>query len=85
MDANEKLMMKDEELDMISGGTTWTCERTNIGSRYERITFVSVTHPEPGYTKTVTRSFGLADALDFMDKNKGDAFQTADGKAFTLD
>ncbi len=79
MAANEKLVMKDEELDMISGGTSWTCERTG-----DRVIFVSERPSGPDYIRRDINNFGLADALKFMDEHKGDVFQTADGKAFTL-
>ncbi len=85
MSSNEKLMMKDEELDRISGGTTWICEHTGIGTEYEKVKLVSVPTVDASHTVTSAVNYlNMREAKIFMKNHEGDIFQTADGKAFTL-
>ena len=79
----EKNVLKDEELDLVAGGLSWTCEHTGIGTTAERISFVAVSGPdESDYIKREIHHLGIVDAKDFIKEHAGDTFLTADGKPF---
>ncbi len=83
--AEEKIVLKDKELDMVVGGESWICERTGIGTAAERIGMTYVSAADKGSIVTSkVHYFGLEDAKAFMKEHSRDTFLNADGKPFTL-
>ena len=83
----EKIALKEEELDLVAGGLSWTCKHTGIGTESEVIelkTVLSVDYNGTPVTET-TWFYGRGcskAALEFMNGHKEDIFLTVDGKAF---
>ncbi len=86
---NGKNLMNDVELEMVSGGLSWKCTHSGIGTENEKIVFETVLWVDKdGTPMTKTETFYgrgcSAEAQKFMAGRKDDIFNDPHGKAFKL-